>query len=269
MQNRFRYLNTGESCAYYNMALDEALFLNSISSDQPILRLYTWSSPSITIGFFQDAEKTINLQYCKENRIQIVRRLTGGRGVLHDKELTYSVIIPPSSKLFKVKKEELYKIISKALISGLEKIGVKGQLTKPKYKSKNYIDKAKCFSSISLYEITIDGKKLVGSAQKRTENGVIQQGSILLDLDPLLNNKVFITQNNDHSFDDNRIITIAKILGHKPEISILKDSIVSGFEKIFNLELIQSKPTNEELCLAEKLLKEKYSKDDWNYQRKI
>jgi len=89
---RWRVIFTGANDAFFNMALDEALLLSCQKrASPPVLRLYLWKPPAVSMGYFQSAEKTVNLKKCKDRGIDVVRRITGGRGVLHEDEITYSV----------------------------------------------------------------------------------------------------------------------------------------------------------------------------------
>ena len=95
MSNTWLYIKSGKQDAFFNMALDE-LLMNKVRRGEipPVIRLYEWKTPTLSIGYFQKMEKEIDIHKVEEYGYQLVRRKTGGRGVLHDKELTYSLVLP-------------------------------------------------------------------------------------------------------------------------------------------------------------------------------
>ena len=169
----WRLIDTSYSNAAMNMAIDEAL----LQSKEPVLRFYQWKPSALSLGYFQNV-KDIDLKGCKKRKIDVVRRLTGGKTVLHDKELTYSLVI--DEKLMPKSVIESYKIISKCILYALKSLGVKASMKKSVKKSKS---SAICFTEPSYYEIVVNGKKIVGSAQTRRQGKLLQHGSILLDVD--------------------------------------------------------------------------------------
>jgi lipoyl(octanoyl) transferase len=170
------YLNTGFNTGKFNMDLDEQLAHNF--NGIPILRVYGWKPFCISLGYNQNIED-INMLECEKENIDIVRRPTGGRAILHSEELTYSVIMDSDGKGV----HEIYKDISIALQRGLVELGAEVEFAKSQpdfqtlYKDKSSIP---CFTSSARYEIEYKGKKLVGSAQRRFDNIVLQHGSILI-----------------------------------------------------------------------------------------
>jgi lipoate-protein ligase A len=151
-----RVLETGYNSASWNMALDEVL-LNHLG-DTPILRLYGWTPPAVSIGYFQGIDEEIDVNMCKRYGIEVVRRITGGGSVFHDAELTYSFL----TKKFPQNIMKSYEMICSAMIIGLGKLGF-------------------CAKFSPLNDITINGKKVSGNAQTRKKNSLLQHGTILLD----------------------------------------------------------------------------------------
>ena len=145
-----RLIDTGYNNAFMNMAIDEAL----ISSPSPVLRFYGWKPAGLSLGYFQDISQ-INTQFAKDNGIDVVRRLTGGNAVLHEHELTYSFIIDES--LMPKSVLESYKAISRGLLLGLRKLGIKAAMNEEVVPGKK---SAVCFNDPSWYEIVVDGKKI-------------------------------------------------------------------------------------------------------------
>ena len=257
-----RIIIQGPENAFYNMALDEAISeAVREQTSPPTIRLYRWDTPSLSIGHFQKISD-IDTDYCRSKNYPVVRRQTGGRAILHDKELTYSISAPKGLKMFSGNLIENYTVISNALISALHANNISANSSFERKRGQQQRDPA-CFKAVSFAEITVDGKKVIGSAQKRYTNGFMQHGSILFDIDHDELGKV-LKYNDIEQF--NKIGSINK---YAPELSYeeLGLSLKRSFEKILKVKLINDKPTKQELKHALKLQKEKYSTDDWNRKR--
>ena len=213
---------------HINMTEDERLLNLSIENKEnsPILRLYGWSPACVSLGRNQP-EESINVDYCKNNKIDIVRRMTGGRGLLHDKELTYAFICPESFLSCKNSVIESYKEISGALIEGFKELNINLSFPENK-KAATKFDY--CMSISTGADLSFEGKKIVGSAQLRKQGYILQHGSILFDYDESTIKEIF-----SEEVDKKSITTINEI---NPDISILdlSKAIKSGFEKHFNIE---------------------------------
>jgi lipoate-protein ligase A len=178
---KWRFLDTGKGNAFFNMALDEAL-AESLSSGMsgPVLRLYEWERETVTCGYFQNVRDILDIAKCSENRIDFTRRPTGGRAVFHKNEIAYSVIDFTGSPFFGGSIMDSYSSICLTLIDALRRLGIDADYERGIRKTdENSGHSAPCFSSVSRYEITLGGKKIVGSAQRRFKGVFIQQGSIL------------------------------------------------------------------------------------------
>ncbi len=166
--------------AAFNMAAD--LHLLSVCTSKPVvfLRLYKWTIPSITLGYTQKPEYTIDIDKLNGAGYTWIRRPTGGRAVFHHGDITYSTIF--SKKIIKMGKSitETYQIISNCLIKGLQKSGINcvSQNSFTDLKEIKHEIKLPCFITPNRHEILVNRKKLVGSAQKRTNDAVLQHGSI-------------------------------------------------------------------------------------------
>jgi lipoate-protein ligase A len=187
--SRWRFLNTGARAGSLNMALDERLArrLAEVAPEPqsydslPVLRLFQWSPWAISLGYNQEV-KEIDIGACTRDGIDVVRRPTGGRAILHAEELTYSVVMIAGRKSIL----QLYKDISSALVRGLSLFGVNAsvQRSQPNFaEAYRHPSSIPCFTSSARYEIEWEGRKLVGSAQRRfsgdTGDVVLQHGSIL------------------------------------------------------------------------------------------
>lgn len=147
----------------------------------PTLRLYSWAPPALSLGRFQKTGEVVDVEACRRLGIDIVRRPTGGRAVLHDRELTYSLAIPDRRSLVPAGVVPAYRFISGALLDAFARLGVEAQLSSEKSQGAG-LAPGSCFDSPSAYELHVRGKKVVGSAQMRREGVLLQHGSILLEL---------------------------------------------------------------------------------------
>ncbi len=161
-----------------NMAVDEFLFRDLPESPRTILRFYQWIRPTASLGANQKAERVVDAGFCGRSGIDIVRRPTGGKVVLHHDEVTYAVVSNDAAA-FGPTLGSSYRRISEALVLGLGKLGLMAALAGPAP-----ADYARgimpCFSHPARDEIEIGGRKIVGSAQKRVGSRFLQHGSIPL-----------------------------------------------------------------------------------------
>ncbi len=250
-----------------NMAVDEAIFLNYIKTENPmpILRFYKWEPPAISIGYFQKPED-IDIESCKRENIGFIRRPTGGRSVLHDKELTYSVVGGKENFFENKSLNDIYSIISKALVKGLRKSGFDVEFKKPDYKKSQYHIKVLCFDSTSTFEITLNHKKVVGSAQVRKNGVFLQHGSIILNLDKEKVARLLKIKNIKLLEKASGLLDEMKIQNF--EIEKLISNLVSGFSEVFGMETRKSILSEQEIDFTQLLIENKYSKASWNINAK-
>lgn len=248
--------------AFFNMAVDEAIS-EAVRQElsPPTLRLYRWSRPSLSIGHFQKISE-VNTDYCEETGCPVVRRVTGGRAILHDMELTYSFSALTNFPPFSGSLHRNYSVISMAILTGLKYCGVNADISFERKRRSEERNPA-CFKTVSYGEIKIDGRKVIGSAQKRYPNGFMQHGSILLGFDAEKLSNVLV-----HS-DKSSFSGITSISEHTESVTFesLGLSIKKGFEDSLGIKLISDSPTKFELDLAGKLEKNKYHSKEWNFRR--
>lgn len=171
-----RLLTVGGSAAW-NMALDEALLDRSISGAGMLLRLYGWQSPAVSLGRFQDARRAVDLDLCRREAIDVVRRPTGGRAVFHSTDLTYSILFPESVPGGHSIRSS-YALVSAAIADALAQAGI--HVLPGGDRAPGRGDRADCFARAASSDLTAAGRKLVGSAQVRRGGWVLQQGSLRL-----------------------------------------------------------------------------------------
>ncbi|MFW5986001.1 MAG: lipoate--protein ligase family protein [Halanaerobiales bacterium] len=270
----WRLIDSGISDAYYNMALDEAVMkAHRQNLVPPTIRFYGWSPPGLTLGYFQQIDREVDREACTRYNIDIVRRLTGGRAILHDDELTYSIITTNDEKYLPSGILDSYKIISKGIINGLKNIGLKVEL-KPVEKGKKAGTgfSPACFDAPSWYEVVADGKKLVGSAQTRQQGIVLQHGSIPFTLDEDLLFSILKTGSDrvkerlKEKFR-RKATAVNYQSDKKPDIQTVKNAIRHGWEKVFSVKITEDELLPEEKKWAQELKVNKYATEDWNARR--
>ena len=160
--------------------MDQDLYLfNKFEQEggQPVLRIYGWEKPCISLGYSQDPNIELNQSNCKKHGIEIVKRPTGGGIVFHNEyEVTYSFVCDKDDPRLPAGMIESYIAISEIVIKALRKVGVNAELSSSRHNESARL----CFSYPATYEITLDGVKIVGSAQKRGKIALLQQGSIFI-----------------------------------------------------------------------------------------
>ena len=281
----WRLIKDSYHTGFINMAIDEAIMIaHREGLVPPTIRFYQWSPPAVSLGYFQDLKKEIDVDVCQDMRIDIVRRPTGGKAVLHDKELTYSFIIKENHPLVNDSILDTYKKISGGMIRGLSYLGIKAELVplREKLKSNPLLKgekseirhsdfKSICFSVPSQYEVKVEGKKIVGSAQVRKREIVLQHGSLLIELEK---DKLFSVFNFPSVQIRERLKTrfnatsLEEILKKKIKFSELSEILPRGFEEEFGVRLVEGKLTEQEEIISKELLENKYSTYEWNYERK-
>ena len=203
---------------YENMKKDSELLDYAIQNTlkEPILRLYGWSPACVSLGRNQKSE-FLDIDFLKENNIDVVRRLTGGRALLHDNEITYSYVCPVSSLKYGENVTESYKEISQIFIEKFKELGI--ELNFGGKPARGHFDYCMLVSTGA--DLCCGDKKLIGSAQFRKEGYILQHGSILYDYDKDLLEKVFDEPVNT------QIITCIKEINPK----ITKEDIINLFVK--------------------------------------
>ncbi|HEC2244483.1 TPA: lipoate--protein ligase family protein [Staphylococcus delphini] len=276
MTETWHFINTGSHDAYYNMALDEAL-LNFVSRGEidPVVRFYTWNPPTLSIGYFQRLSKEIDIDKVKEKGYGLVRRQTGGRGVLHDKELTYSVIVPEAHPDMPQTVTEAYRMISGGLLEGFKSLGFDAHFAVPR--SKEEREKLKqprssvCFDAPSWYELVVEGKKIAGSAQTRQKGVILQHGSILqdVDIDDLFDMFIFKNERLKAKMKEafvEKAVAINDLSDETVTLAQMEVAFKEGFKKALDIEFKPLELTAAQLEEV-KALEEKYRSEAFLYRK--
>nr|WP_309100994.1 biotin/lipoate A/B protein ligase family protein [Fredinandcohnia onubensis] len=273
----WRFIDSGHCSPEFNMALDEALLdWNSEGKIPPTIRFYGWSPPTLSIGYFQKVEREIDLEAVKKYGLGFVRRPTGGRGVLHDQELTYSVIVSEEHPEMPHTVTEAYRVISEGILQGFRKLGLDAYFAVPKTAEEREGLKnprsAVCFDAPSWYELVVEGRKVAGSAQTRQKGVILQHGSILLDIDE---DKLFdlfkypserVRERMQRNFK-NKAVAINALRENPVTIDEAKQAFKEGFEEGLNIVLEPYQLSDEELDYVHEIAEKRYKSDEWNFKR--
>jgi lipoyltransferase/lipoate-protein ligase len=265
--NTWRILKIETHNAATNMAIDEAILQLRVAEVVPnTLRFYRWQPSAVSIGRFQNLEKEVNLENCKKLGVDVVRRMSGGGTVYHDAEgeVTYSVIAK-TEDMGARDITEVYSRIYTAISESLSMMGIPTDYSSG--------DAKNCPN------LTVNGKKISGSAQANKSGIVLQHGTLLLDVDlpkmftllrvPWANNCMQVV-----NVAKGKITSVKAQLGHDVTPETAANAIAHGFavalniQVIENVQTVQGELTHEERELAEKLYKEKYSTKEWNLNGK-
>lgn len=247
------------------MAVDEAVLAYVARGDAlPTLRLYAWSPPCLSLGHAQPVSD-VDRAALAVRGWALVRRPTGGRAILHADELTYAVIAPVDHPLMAGGVLESYRRLAAALLDALHRLGIPADM---QGEAARKLDGPVCFEVPSNYEITVGGKKLIGSAQARKRGGVLQHGSL-----PLYGDLTRITRVLRFPDEAARAQAAARlldhattaeaVLGHAPSWDEAANAFIEAFAATFQLSLQRGELSPAERRLAEQLLAEKYAHPDW------
>jgi lipoate-protein ligase A len=270
----WRLLITPPADGATNMAIDEAI-LHGLADGvgHPTLRFYQWDPPCLSLGYNQHCAE-VDEASCIQLGYTWVRRPTGGRAILHTDELTYSVIVSANEPRVEGGIRESYRRLSTGLLAGLRALGAdvfQAQTEKVRNARKSGV----CFDTPSNYEITVNGKKLIGSAQVRRRGMVLQHGTLPLtgDLSRILaclhiaepvSDQAHPVPNRGRDWLSARACTLEQALGREVSFDEAARVLAGGFASALNLGLETGQLSEDERTLAEQLRRERYASDDWN-----
>jgi lipoyl(octanoyl) transferase len=258
------------------MAVDEAI-LEHIHRGESIstLRLYSWNPPCLSLGHAQSI-KDVDMERLKSHGWDVVRRVTGGRAILHTDELTYSVTGSADEPVLAGGVLESYNRLAQALLHAVKSLSVPVEMKEHEDGHIQQNLNPVCFEVPSTYEITVDGKKLIGSAQARKKEGVLQHGSLPLtgDLTRICNALVFESESARQDAKERllaRATTISTVLNAGIESAIgvetawetAAQAFVRGFEAELGIQFERGEMSPSEIQRAEELVEEKYAHAAW------
>lgn len=256
-----------------NMAVDEAL-LYSIGAGQalPTLRLYAWQPTCLSLGYAQPGAD-VDQARLQEHGWQVVRRLTGGRAILHTdqrSELTYSLTLPKEHGLAAGSILDSYRRLSAALLQAVQSIGLAANADQ-QLDGAAKLQGPVCFEVPSNYEITAGGKKLIGSAQVRKHAALLQHGSLPLDgsLGQICEALHFADEATRRLAQDRvltRATTLSAALGRPIDWQAAADALINAAEACFDVRLERDGLNQAERAQADQLCAQRYRSDAWTFR---
>ncbi len=242
------------------MAVDEFLFRSLGEEPVTFLRFYQWERPTASLGYGQTAARVVDPEFCRLNGIDIVRRQTGGKLVLHHGEITYSVV-SNDVEMFTSTLGGSYKLISQALAKGLEKMGLSASLSAqaPPFYARGTMP---CFSHPAQDEIEIGGLKIVGSAQKRAGGRFLQHGSI-----PLTHDEELLRAVSLYKTEGGILMTsLGRELGREVDFEWGVERLKGGFADFFRV-ILQPLTFNDcEWGRIREIESRKYADPRWTFE---
>lgn len=265
-ESSWRFLHDGPADGPWNMAVDEAIARAVGDGLAPAtLRLYEWSPPTVSLGYLQRAPGGVDLTACRRHGIGLVRRITGGRAVLHADELTYSVALPLQGPWRSLSVVEVFVRISSGLIAGLKHLGVEATLGESRAQTGDVRESGACFLLRRVPAILVGGQKLLGSAMRRWDRYLLQHGSLLLDFDPRLHQRIFPAWPRANPALG--VTSLHALLGTRPPIGELVSALREGWCEALGVTCVAGDLLPIECTAAEGGSRERYARDAWTFQR--
>ena len=257
---RWRLVDTPPAPGAWNMAVDEALADSVRDGGPPVLRAYRWSPPCLSLGRNQPSDG-YDREEIRRRGIDVVRRPTGGRAVLHHRELTYSVAAREDA-LGTLR--QAYTAINRALVAGLRRLGVDARLHPAGPDRAPLPSLAPCFEQPVEGEVTAGGRKLVGSAQRRERGVMLQHGSLPIHDDQSAVPGLMLPGQGVAAAD--APATLAALLGREPAWEALVDALAEGWMETFGAELERGGLSEVEEARA-KAHRARYEDPAWTWHR--
>jgi lipoate-protein ligase A len=265
----WRLLQSGAGDGAWNMAVDEALLDALVAGGgQPTLRFYAWQPPAVSLGFFQPLDESISLAEIAARGFGLVRRPSGGRAILHKDEVTYSVTVPEALIPDGQSVMGSYRSISRGIESGLSLLGVGATLADrkdaPRMKAEGL--PTVCFAKAARCDMTVAGRKIVGSAQTRRRGVIMQHGSVPITIDPAEHLAVMPGGGTDETSQrqlQDAACGVADALGRPLAYAELCAALAQGFAERIGLSLVPGSLSAWEQARAMELRATKYATDAW------
>ena len=250
--NNLRFIDDPARNGAINMAIDDLLARKAEKSHSSVVfRVYKWDSPTLSCGFHQRVERRIDFDSCERKKVHLVRRPTGGRELLHDGDLSFSLTAPFKSYLQDLNRTKSYFFAAgKIITEGLNSIGLKAELVNS-VRRKHDNRYQPCLAVVSEYEIVCEGKKIAPMAQRVYQGSVLVHGSI-----PLRSSKILTAgllevadRSSLQQMIDKSSTSLDQIMNEQVDVGVLKESLKNGFQNVL-------KGRVESYCLTRRELTE-------------
>jgi len=249
---KWRLINSDLAEPAFTVAADEAIALAVSENKVPnTLHFYRRNAPTISLGYFQKVEESLNLQFCQKNNIQIVRRITGGSAIYSDPgHLIYGLAVDET--ILPSDRNKAFEKVCGAIVLALQELGIQAQF-KP------------------INDVMVNGRKISGSAQMRRWGIVLQHGTLVIENNGhMLSNALkqdIAKIEARKQMPETYVTSIAEITGQPPDLEIIRSAIVKEFEQVFEIKFQESGLTDYENELISQLIIDKYGNKEWNMKR--
>ena len=257
----------GKNSAAVNMAIDEAILAAQKAQANPTLRFYGWTQPAFSFGYFQNIASEVDVDACRAEGIELVKRMTGGGTVVHGWELTYTLILPRNAGEMNI--SDAYHTIGQSLVKAFQQLCIPTQC----YATGNYSSSAVtnrtygveaniCLTNPAEHDVMSDNKKLAGVSVRRNRNGIMFQGYISLDIPP---SSILARVSKDPEVQE--MLREKSTAINTNGRSITKDTLIQTICETFNLGIAfkSGKLSPQERAQAETLVETKYATAAWNF----
>lgn len=256
---RWGLVHTPAATGAENMALDEALMDRARRTGEWLLRVYSWRTPTISLGRNQTARGRYDLERMREKGVGVVRRPTGGRAILHAREITYSVTAPVADA---GSLRESYDRINRVLTAALSSMGVDAVASPESGHRHPAPGMTPCFDEPAAGELTVGGRKLAGSAQWRNDGALLQHGSILVDDDQSA--LAEFTVGGGASIP--APATLARLLPYAPSSTEMADALATAVRSLEDASA-EVRSISDEIRARASALVVRYMDDAWTWRR--
>ena len=257
----------GKNSAAMNMAIDEAILAAQKEQPNPTLRFYSWTQPAFSFGYFQDIASEVDVDACRADRIELVKRMTGGGIVVHGWELTYTLVLPRGAGEMNI--SDAYHIIGQSLVKAFQQLGIPAQC----YAAGSYSSSAVtnrtygveaniCLTNPAEHDVMSDSKKLAGVSVRRNRNGIMFQGYISLDMPP---SSILARVSKDPEAQE--MLREKSTAINTDGRLISRSALIQTISETFNLGIAfySSELSSTEHAQAETLAETKYATSAWNF----
>lgn len=275
-QSNWRLLLDGAADGHRNMAVDEALLCACAAGQAPpTLRLYRWDGPVLSIGYFQDAGREIDLEKCRTLGVEVVRRPSGGKVVLHEGDLSFAVAVGGKGNPFSGRASAGLRRVGQCLIEAVRRCGVDARFASNEDLGRYSLNRSSgpgCFQTLYPHEVVVEGHKIAGIAQARRQGGVLIHGSIQFSYDRKLLQSVLCLDGNGKSPESREPFPVAALRDPVQGPSTIRDlsrALVTSMEEDLGVSIQPGTLSRRESSMVDNLIGSKYTTAGWNIEGSI
>lgn len=255
---KWRFLKHTDRPGSFHMAVDEALLdLVGRGSSPPTLRAYTWLPHAVSLGRSQRRSIKLDAEKCRRAGVDVVLRPSGGRAVLHSGDVTYAAVFPAKGVFDGGGLRGTYLRLASVLISAFRRLGIEADVARTRDSRGRAA--LPCFTTAARDEILIGGRKIVGSAQRRTRDAVLQHGAILVKRDQTGLASLVSGEQESRALGEElagRTVGLEEVLGRPVTFEEVAAALEAGAEEILNVKMVDGDLTEEELLAVERIMME-------------